>query len=469
MDKSQKNFSVGSLKRGAHGVYFGFGLACEVKNPETGLLEKYYDRQNEHIPESVMISAAKRFMTGQRSAKVMHRGAPVGDVRFAMPVTRDTAKAMTGFTGEIEKTGLYIGIVPHAEHIEGFEEGFAKGEGLSLGGRGSRVAAGKKSVEKAADPYQQEGERYDYDDLELDEFSRVDVPAMAPALLDVSKNAEDKLEVSVGGENFGELSQDSIKTVLEHIENIIQNGQGINNNDSSQSTKETLEMSKEKTEAKKEEITQEAVDKAVTEAALKSLSAEQKEFYDAADDASKSAFLEKDFAGRQELVDAEKANRHVVYTDASGKRWFESDDAEKIELVKRLDAVEKREKEVEEKAKMDAIKAQVNTTYKSLPGMDDEKTAILKAIEGIPNDKHREAAHRILKVASSKLGTMTGMVGTEMAPDVDLDGVSRKEANHRLMEETRKYVDEGLTKSEARSRVMRENKELFRLANSPVN
>lgn len=110
------------------GLVFGFAIIC-LKNGEP-----YYDLQDEHIPEQVMLKASCDFMINSRVAKEMHRGEGIGNVIFAFPMTNEIAKAMGISTFN---TGLMIAMRPNASILKKFKSGELTG--FSVGGEKVRT------------------------------------------------------------------------------------------------------------------------------------------------------------------------------------------------------------------------------------------------------------------------------------------------------------------------------------------
>ena len=113
-----------------HGLVIGYAIVCK----EDG--EPYYDLQNEHIPEEVMLKASLAFMEDERTAVYMHEkdanGEKVkaGTVVFAFPMTTDVSKALEIV---VKRTGLIISMRPEPLMLEKFKSGELKG--FSIGGR----------------------------------------------------------------------------------------------------------------------------------------------------------------------------------------------------------------------------------------------------------------------------------------------------------------------------------------------
>ncbi len=105
------------------GLVFGFAIICL----ENG--KPYYDRQDEHVPEDVMLKAATDFMINSRVAKEMHDGDNIGTVVFAFPLTTEVAGAMGIST---KKTGLIVAMRPSEDVLKKFKSGELTG--FSVGG-----------------------------------------------------------------------------------------------------------------------------------------------------------------------------------------------------------------------------------------------------------------------------------------------------------------------------------------------
>jgi len=110
------------------GLVFGFAIISK----EDG--EPHFDRQGDHVPESVMLEGATDFMKSARVSTDMHartEDGPVrdGDVVFAFPLTTDIAKSL-GIT--TKRTGLLVAIKPSPDVLKKFADG--EYTGFSIGG-----------------------------------------------------------------------------------------------------------------------------------------------------------------------------------------------------------------------------------------------------------------------------------------------------------------------------------------------
>jgi hypothetical protein len=112
------------------GIVFGFGIVCHERN-EKGALVPYFDLQDEHIPERVMLKATAGFAAKGAPMDAMHDEVKVGQVLFSFPLTRDIAKSMG--IQKADQFGWMVGVKPDSPEILAK---FKSGEwtGFSIGG-----------------------------------------------------------------------------------------------------------------------------------------------------------------------------------------------------------------------------------------------------------------------------------------------------------------------------------------------
>lgn len=436
-DEIIKSFDVEVTKRDEHGILFGFGFVSETYDESADKYIPYIDRQGDYIPSDVGFDAAKRYMAGDRVAKAMHQGEEIGQVVFGMPIDSDTAKAMTGMTGEPVKTGFYIGMLLH----ENKRDLYDSLDSFSLGGRitGKQYKNGvelpvSEKIQKNIKGFESNELRRVASYMELDEFSRVDVPAMEPAVVDIFKSMDGQ---------FNKIVSNLHKSL---------NRDEANENDS---TMETNSMSEKKSKDKAEvEIDASAVQKALDEARVEfkstminSLSPEHKEFYDSASEDVKADFLDKDYKGRQELIDSAKSSRNVVYKSANGTEYFEDSDPATIELAKKVDMLESESVKTRERIEYEDLSKEANGAYKNLKGSVDAKVNLLKSIKSLSDDSRKEiedmlrSANDSLKMISSPIGYSVSESESKSASQM-----TRGEANAVLMAEATKRARENDTK-----------------------
>lgn len=137
MTKFQKNGSEFQVLKVDEdlGLVFGWAAICKTEDGA-----EYFDKQDQHLPESEMLKASLDFMRNSRGMDAMHDEQRVGDVFFAWPMTAEIKKAM-GFRGG--QTGLMVGIAPEPGAMAKFHSGEYRA--FSIGGwaQADPVTAGR--------------------------------------------------------------------------------------------------------------------------------------------------------------------------------------------------------------------------------------------------------------------------------------------------------------------------------------
>lgn len=180
-------------------------------------------------------------------------------------------------------------------------------------------------------------------------------------------------------------------------------------------------------------VTQEQLDKAEARAEraekVAELTDEQKSYFKGLGESEQGEFLQLDSDGRQNEVDKARADDPVVYKDLDGNEYRKSDDERVVSAVKRADAAEKRSRENEEKAqKADLTKRAGDLKF--VKGEDEVKVALLKAIDGIEDEKLRKGCLEIVAQANSGLKDAFEKRGTAFAdaPSGDAEAEYEKKA-----------------------------------------
>ena len=115
------------------GLVFGFGIICKECDEE-GCMKDYYDLDNQHIPENVMIKGTTEFMLSDRINNNQHTSNDVGVVVHSFPLTEDIAKSMGIDSAHY---GWMVGVKPDADTLEKFRNGEYKG--FSIEGRAAMI------------------------------------------------------------------------------------------------------------------------------------------------------------------------------------------------------------------------------------------------------------------------------------------------------------------------------------------
>ena len=109
------------------GIVYGWAIVSKIDGKE------YFDLQDEHIPEHVMMNCSSDFMCNVRSTKNMHVGEDTGTVVHSFPMTEEMKKS---FDIECSYTGWMVGVKPtNKETVDKFKKGVYTG--FSIGGTGT--------------------------------------------------------------------------------------------------------------------------------------------------------------------------------------------------------------------------------------------------------------------------------------------------------------------------------------------
>jgi len=168
-----------------------------------------------------------------------------------------------------------------------------------------------------------------------------------------------------------------------------------------------------------------------------------------ADEAEASLAAEKKRADEAEAkVEAAKAagERTPVYTSKStGDHFYEDDDARLVAMAKRADEDRERAEKAEAEQRMTSFKARASAELDKLPGSDDVKAKVLKAIDEIElTEDERKEADALFRAANEQVasafkrnGASGGESGTggQDAGDVDARwkaGVAKYAKEHEV-------------------------------------
>src|SRR5262249_19046648 len=118
-----------------HGLALGWAIVCKTFDPQSGKLEKYFDLQDHHVPDDVMLRTALAFAKNFRVSGEMHLLGPdgkklaKGETVFLFPLTEQIAK---DFEITTKRTGLMIGSLPSPDVLAKIKDGTYTG--FSIGG-----------------------------------------------------------------------------------------------------------------------------------------------------------------------------------------------------------------------------------------------------------------------------------------------------------------------------------------------
>ena len=205
--------------------------------------------------------------------------------------------------------------------------------------------------------------------------------------------------------------------------------------------------------AEKNEKTVEAVEKELQEAQGKLATSEafgkmndaEKALYAELDSKEKTAFLKLDADGRKAEVEKTISEDPVIYTDTAGNEYRKSDDQRIVSSAKRADAAEKIAKDEREKREDLDLAKRAEKELDNLPGEEAVKTALLKAVDGIEDEKIREGVTALIKAGNSGLEEAFKKVGATGEAENDLNAEYEKLSEEYAKE---KEVDLVIAKAE---------------------
>ena len=156
--------------------------------------------------------------------------------------------------------------------------------------------------------------------------------------------------------------------------------------------------------------------------AIIALNSEEREHFDKLeDDGLKNAFLEKHADERKAEIEAVKKAAQeadpVLYTTADGVELRKSDGEAVIALAKSNDAIRKENEALRQQRDQDALEKRAETELRYLPGDVKTRAAMLKAVEGIPDEAQREAALSSLKAQNDAMSKAFDAHGAGGQPD----------------------------------------------------
>jgi len=107
------------------GIVFGWGMITDING------EPYYDLDNQHIPDDLMVKATSGFMEKSRVSNDSHTSSDIGIVVHSFPLTKEIAQAM-GVSSVL--SGWMVGVKPDEANLAKFVSGEYKG--FSIEGMG---------------------------------------------------------------------------------------------------------------------------------------------------------------------------------------------------------------------------------------------------------------------------------------------------------------------------------------------
>ena len=170
----------------------------------------------------------------------------------------------------------------------------------------------------------------------------------------------------------------------------------------------------------------------------------ERDYYKDLDDEAKKAFREATPEARLAQIKKRDDEDPVIFKSADGTEYRKSDDPRLIELAKREDAREAEFKKMRDEAEDNRIEKFVGEHLQHHPGDMDVRKAIVKAVEGIADEKVREGALDALKAKDAKFAPAFKQVGVSGNPSDfgnSTDLTDRQEAQQELRKKANEMVE----------------------------
>lgn len=150
--------------------------------------------------------------------------------------------------------------------------------------------------------------------------------------------------------------------------------------------------------------------------------------------ADAEAFLKDKPEARAAKVEAAKAADAVVYKAADGTEYRRSDDQRLVAMAQRADKLDADAKKAREEREIEVLKARAKAEIPHLPGDEAVHVALLKAVDGISDEKLRTGALAAIKANDAGLGAafkrsgVNGAPNDSAGPEAKLEAMARKRA-----------------------------------------
>lgn len=194
----------------------------------------------------------------------------------------------------------------------------------------------------------------------------------------------------------------------------------------------TIEELKKQLDEQKGTLDKASVDLEIAKA-YSGLSDAQKAHHNSLDDDGKAEFMKMDSEARQKVIEKKEEKNAVVYTDREGNEYQKNDDPRLVAMAKRADEEAKIAKTERERRELVELQKRADTDFEHLPGEQDAKVALLKAVDGISDEQTRESAFGILKANNEVMAKAFERAGSSV-------GNEFKKAEDELTTIARKYA-----------------------------
>lgn len=179
---------------------------------------------------------------------------------------------------------------------------------------------------------------------------------------------------------------------------------------------------------------------------LSTMSDAEKAKYNSMNDKDKADFLGKSDAERAAIIKNDTDSNPVVFKSANGEEFRKNDDPRLVTMAKQSDENAKLAKSEKDARENNELKKRATDTFKNLPGTEDEKAALLKSIEAIPDEALRKkaldsviAGDNALSAAFTRKGANDGTTVEKGGALDQLDTLAKKHATDHKVSYAKAY------------------------------
>lgn len=188
-----------------------------------------------------------------------------------------------------------------------------------------------------------------------------------------------------------------------------------------------------------------------------SLTPEERAYFDALPDDMRSFFLGKSTPERGVEIAEKRAGDEVVYRTADGIDIRKSAGEVVLSLAKSNDALRQEAQTLRAEREHEAFVKRADAELAHLPGDVQSRAALLKAVEGIPDEAQRTTALAAIKSQSgvgasafTTIGAAGGSVVADDTPDAKLQALAKRIAADEKIDYHQAYA-KGLMSTEGRA------------------
>lgn len=189
---------------------------------------------------------------------------------------------------------------------------------------------------------------------------------------------------------------------------------------------------------------------------LLTLNDEQRSFFAKLDEKDQEEFLKATPEQRIAQVRATAEQNPVIYKSSLGHEFRKNDDPRLVELAKTADAGRKENEELRKKAENSELLALAKSDYKFLPGSEETRVEMLRAIKAIPDETRRAEALTALRAQNDALAKALNTLGHVGDGPASGDKAELEKRTRDLMK-----ADATLTFEKAQSRVLAQDPALY--------